>query len=126
MFLSLKLRPETSVSHFSPLADSVFPFPVGSLAGWRWGDHRIWQRDRHWECYDSGHDRYHRWTFHESGARVHVRDKKERGHVLVLKRLIGRPVRARPAGHLRMPVFLDRTAATNFYRLFLLFPRLYV
>jgi len=37
-------------------------------------------------------------------------------------------VRARRAGDLRMriqPVFLDRTAATNFYRLFLLFPRLY-
>jgi len=67
-----------------PWLTLFFPFAVGSLAGCRWSDRRIWQRDRHRECYDCGYDRYHRWTFHESGARVHVRHKKERGHVLVL------------------------------------------
>lgn len=109
----------------SPWLTLCFPIPVGSLAGWRWVDHRIWQRDRHRECYDSGHDRYHRWTFHESGARVHVRDEKERSHVLVLNSL-GRPVRARRAGDLCMriqPIFLECTAATNFIVwFFCLFP----
>ena len=81
------------VVRFSPqLANLLFVVPnqVGSVAG-RWGsDHGIRQWNRYWECDDSGHDRYHCWALHESGACVHVWDEEERGDVLVLMCLCAR------------------------------------
>ena len=59
-------------------------FQVGSVSGWRGRDRSIRKRDRYRECYDRGYDRYHGWTFHESGACVHVWNEEECGHVLVL------------------------------------------
>ena len=74
-------------------------FQVGSVSGWRGRDHSIRKRDRYRECYDRGYDRYHGWSFHESGACVHVWDEEERGHVLVLNFSLGEALALRQFSH---------------------------
>jgi hypothetical protein len=69
----------------SPLGPLTFlNIQVGSVSSWRRCARSIRERDRYRECNDRGYDRYHGWTFHESGACVHVWNKEECGHVLVL------------------------------------------
>jgi|SRR6266702_2563630 len=55
---------------------------VRPFAGWR--SHSIWQRHRHRRYHDCRHNWYHRWAFHEPGARLHVRDSEERGDLFIL------------------------------------------